>query len=71
MILTRPLMAGEQPLLGSRASYGLRISGQKFLQPLPFTQSLPPRSQCGRADHPRAHVSAISSATYAVRIDAV
>ncbi len=30
----------EQPLLGSRASYGLRIGGQRILQPLDFVQSL-------------------------------
>jgi D-amino-acid dehydrogenase len=30
----------EQPLLGSRAGYGLRIGGQQFLQPLDFVRSL-------------------------------
>jgi D-amino-acid dehydrogenase len=30
----------EQPLLGSRAGYGLRVGGQQFLQPLEFVQSL-------------------------------
>jgi D-amino-acid dehydrogenase len=30
----------EQPLLGPRATYGLRIGGQRFLQPLDFVRSL-------------------------------
>lgn len=30
----------EQPLLGPRARYGLRIGGQRFLQPLEFVRSL-------------------------------
>jgi D-amino-acid dehydrogenase len=30
----------EQPLLGPRAAHGLRIGGQKFLQPLDFVRSL-------------------------------
>jgi D-amino-acid dehydrogenase len=30
----------EQPLLGPRARHGLRIGGQKFLQPLEFVRSL-------------------------------
>jgi D-amino-acid dehydrogenase len=30
----------EQPLLGSRARHGLRIGGQKFVQPLGFVRSL-------------------------------
>ncbi len=30
----------EQPLLGPRARHGLRIGGQKFLQPLAFVRSL-------------------------------
>jgi D-amino-acid dehydrogenase len=30
----------EQPLLGPRVRYGLRVGGQKFLQPLAFVRSL-------------------------------
>jgi D-amino-acid dehydrogenase len=33
-------LRAEQPLLGPRAAYGLRIGGQKFLQPLDFVRSL-------------------------------
>ena len=38
--LTEGELHREQPLLATRARYGLRISGQRFLQPLEFTQTL-------------------------------
>jgi D-amino-acid dehydrogenase len=60
----------EQPLLGSRTRYGLRIGGQKFLQPLPFTQSLAASvTRRGGQIIPGAHVSAVSSTKHGVQID--
>jgi D-amino-acid dehydrogenase len=38
--LSGPELRREQPLLGPRAGYGLRIGGQKFLRPLSFVRSL-------------------------------
>jgi D-amino-acid dehydrogenase len=38
--LTAAELRREQPLLGARAGYGLRIGGQQFLQPLDFVRSL-------------------------------
>jgi D-amino-acid dehydrogenase len=60
----------EQPLLGPRIRYGLRIGGQKLLQPLSFTESLA-ASVTGRGGQiiPRTHVSAVISKTGGVQID--
>ena len=60
----------EQPLLSSRACYGLRIGGQKILQPLDFVQSLAAsvRNRGGQIVT-EARVSAVSSRTGGVRID--
>ncbi len=59
----------EQPLLGSRTTYGLRINGQKFLQPLQFTQSLAASvTRRGGLVIPGADVSAVSGGTDGVRI---
>ena len=38
--LTAGELRREQPLLATRARYGLRINGQRFLQPLEFMQAL-------------------------------
>jgi D-amino-acid dehydrogenase len=38
--LTAGELHREQPLLAPRATYGLRINGQRFLQPLEFMQAL-------------------------------
>ena len=60
----------EQPLLGSRIRYGLRIGGRKFLQPLSFTQSLAASViRRGWQVIPGAHVSAVGSKTGGVQID--
>jgi D-amino-acid dehydrogenase len=60
----------EQPLLGSRATHGLRIGGQKFLQPLGFVQSLAAsvRSRGGQIVT-GVPVSAVGSRTDGVRLD--
>jgi D-amino-acid dehydrogenase len=60
----------EQPLLGSRAGYGLRIGGQQFLQPLVFVQSLA-ASVRGRGGDIVAHapVTAIASRAGGVRLE--
>jgi D-amino-acid dehydrogenase len=59
----------EQPLLGSRAGYGLRIGGQQFLQPLDFVQSLAAsvRSRGGQIVT-GAPVTAITSRAGGIRI---
>ncbi len=60
----------DQPLLGPRIRYGLRIGGQKFLQPLSFTQSLAASvTRRGGQIIPQAEVSAVSSKTGVVQID--
>ncbi len=68
--LTAADLRKEQPLLGSRASYGLRIHGQKFLQPLDFVQSLAAsvRSRGGEIVTGE-RVSALNSRTGVVRLD--
>jgi D-amino-acid dehydrogenase len=60
----------DQPLLGPRASYGLRIGGQKFLQPLDFVQSLAAsvRSRGGQIVT-GAPVTAVASRTGGIRLD--
>lgn len=60
----------EQPLLGPRAAYGLRIGGQAFLQPLDFVQQLATsvRSRGGQIVG-GADVSAVKSRTAGVRVD--
>ncbi len=60
----------EQPLLGPRATYGLRIGGQAFLQPLDFVQSLAAsvRSRGGQIVT-GAQVSTVSSRAGGVRVD--
>jgi D-amino-acid dehydrogenase len=60
----------EQPLLGSQMKYGLRIGGQKFLQPLPFMQNLAASvTTRGGQILPAARVSSVSSKTGKVQID--
>jgi D-amino-acid dehydrogenase len=60
----------EQPLLGSRAGYGLRIGGQQFLQPLDFMRSLAAsvRSRGGQIVT-GAPVTAIARRTGGIRLD--
>ena len=60
----------EQPLLGSRAAYGLRIGGQQFLQPLDFVRSLAAsvRSRGGQIVT-GAPVTAIASRAGGIRLD--
>jgi D-amino-acid dehydrogenase len=60
----------EQPLLGSRAGYGLRIGGQQFLQPLAFVRSLAAsvRSRGGQIVT-GAPVTAVSGRAGGVRLD--
>ena len=60
----------EQPLLGSRARYGLRIGGQQFLQPLEFVQSLAAsvRSRGGQIVT-GASVTAVASRAGGIRLD--
>jgi len=38
--LTGPELRREQPLLSGRARYGLRVEGQRYLQPLEYVRSL-------------------------------
>lgn len=68
--LTAADLRREQPLLGPRAGYGLRIGGQRFLQPLDFVQSLA-ASVRGRGGQivTGARVSAVSSRTGGLRLD--
>lgn len=68
--LTAADLRREQPLLGSRAGYGLRIGGQKILQPLDFVQSLA-ASVRGRGGQivTGALVRAVRSRTGGVRLD--
>jgi D-amino-acid dehydrogenase len=54
----------EQPLLGRRARHGLRIGGQKFLQPLEFVRSLASAvTNRGGTLVPGAEVHAVASRT--------
>jgi D-amino-acid dehydrogenase len=68
--LTGAEVRREQPLLGSRAGYGLRIGGQQFLQPLDFVRSLAAsvRSRGGQivAGSP---VTAVTGRAGGVRVD--
>ncbi len=60
----------EQPLLGPRTRYGLRIGGQKFLQPLQFTQNLAASvTRRGGQIIPAANVSSVSTQTGGVQIN--
>ncbi len=68
--LTAADLRREQPLLGPRARYGLQISGQRFLQPLDFVQSLAAsvRSRGGQIAT-GALARAVTSRTGGVRLD--
>jgi D-amino-acid dehydrogenase len=68
--LSAPELRREQPLLGSRAGYGLRIGGQQFLQPLDFVRSLAAsvRSRGGQIVT-GAPVTAVASRSGGIRLD--
>jgi D-amino-acid dehydrogenase len=59
----------EQPLLSERATFGLRVGGQQFLQPLAFVQSLA-RSVTGRGGELAAgtRVTAVTGGAGAVQV---
>lgn len=60
----------QQPLLGARTRYGLRIGGQRFLQPLAFMQSLAASViRRGGQIIAGAEVSAVRSRSGGVRVD--
>ncbi len=60
----------EQPLLGPRARHGLRIGGQKFLQPLEFVRSLASAvTNRGGTLVTGAEVGAVTGRTGGTRLD--
>jgi D-amino-acid dehydrogenase len=63
-------LRGDQPLLGERARYGLRIHGQKYVQPLEFTLELAASVvSSGGQIITGTRVSAIHSRNGRVRLD--
>ena len=68
--ITAADLRSEQPMLGGLARYGLRIQGQKYLQPLEFTQELAASvvSRGGRIVA-GAQISAIDARNGFVRLD--
>jgi D-amino-acid dehydrogenase len=69
--LTEADLERDQPLLGPRARYGLRITGQRFLQPLEFVRSLAAAvSDRGGTVVTGTEVLAVSGVTGGARLDA-
>jgi D-amino-acid dehydrogenase len=68
--LTEAGLRRDQPLLGPRARYGLRIAGQQFLQPLEYVRSLAAAvSDRGGTVVTGTEVLAISGVTGGARLD--